>query len=90
MSVETSSTTSSLTTTTQSMATAFPTIPIHHAVTIKLTQKNFFLWRAQLLPYLRSTNLLGYLDGSLPAPPMQVASSIANGAELQPNPRQKK
>jgi hypothetical protein len=53
---------------------------------IKLTKKNYLLWRAQLLPFLRSTNLIGYLDGSIPAPAKQVASSTTVGADLIPNP----
>jgi hypothetical protein len=52
----------------------------YHAVTIRLTETNYLIWRAQLLPYLRSTKLIGYLDGSLPAPPKQVASSSEDGA----------
>jgi hypothetical protein len=68
------------------MATAFASIPIHHVITIKLTKKNYLLWRAQLLPYLRSTNLMGYLDGSTPVPAKQVAASTATGAELVSNP----
>jgi hypothetical protein len=89
MSTTHSSSSTSLSTTTNSISTmvmAFASIPIHHAITIKLTKKNYLLWRAQLLPYLRSTNLMGYLDGSTPAPAKQVASSTAVRAELVSNP----
>jgi hypothetical protein len=55
-------------------------------VTIRLTKSNYLLLRAQLLPYLRSTKLHGYLDGSLPAPPKQVPASSAPDAELITNP----
>jgi hypothetical protein len=68
------------------MVTTFGSIPIHHVVTIKLTKKNYLLWRAQLLPYLRSINLMGYLDGSTLAQAKQVALSIAAGTELISNP----
>jgi hypothetical protein len=68
------------------MSTASASIPIHHAITIKLTKKNYLLWRAQLLPYLRSTNLIGYMDGSIPALAKQVASSTTAGADLVSNP----
>jgi hypothetical protein len=61
-------------------------LPLHHAVTIRLSKGNYLLWRAQLLPYLRNTKLLGHLDGSSPAPPMQVAASTATGAEQISNP----
>jgi hypothetical protein len=84
-----SSSSTSLSTTTNSistMATTFASIPIHHAVTIKLTKKNYLLWRAQLLPYLRSTNLMGYLDGSTLTSAKQVAQSTAAGVELVSNP----
>ncbi|XP_023544061.1 uncharacterized protein LOC111803757 [Cucurbita pepo subsp. pepo] len=63
------------------MATFGP-IPLHHAVTIRLTKNNFIIWRAQLLPYLRSTKLMGYLDGTNAAPAKMVPSSTAADAEL--------
>jgi hypothetical protein len=61
-------------------------IPLHHAVTIRLTNANYLLWRAQLLPYLRSSNLLGYLDGTTAAPSTHIAASTDGGANLVPNP----
>jgi hypothetical protein len=61
------------------------TVPLHHAVNIKLNKNNFLLWRAQLLPYLRSSRLIGYLDGTLVAPAPQIAASTETG-ELVPNP----
>lgn len=39
-----------------------------HFVTIKLTCGNHLLWKAQIIPYLRSQQLLGYADGSIEAP----------------------
>jgi hypothetical protein len=64
------------------------TVPLHHVVTIKLNKNNFllWLWRAQLLPYLRSSKLIGYLDGALVAPATQIAAATQTGAELVPNP----
>jgi hypothetical protein len=67
-------------------SSAAPHIPIHQAVTIRLTKTNFLLWRAQLLPHLRGAQLLGFLDGSNPAPPQQIASSIDPNARAIPNP----
>jgi hypothetical protein len=61
-------------------------IPLHHAVTIRLTKANYLLWRAQLLSYLRSTNLTGYLDGAIPAPEQKIPASTVVGAELLVNP----
>jgi hypothetical protein len=69
-----------------SAMSVFSPIPIHHAVTIRLNKNNYTLWRAQLLPYLRSTKLMGFIDGSMPPPPRQVPSSTAAGVELVPNP----
>jgi hypothetical protein len=66
------------------MSTTFAPIPLHHAVTIRLTKNNFLIWRAQLLPYLRSTKLMGYLDGSIPAPTEYVASTTGADAEQLP------
>jgi hypothetical protein len=68
------------------MATSLAYIPLHHVVTIRLSKTNYLLWRAQLLPYLRSTKLLGLLDGTNPAPPQQIASSNVAGADLVHNP----
>jgi hypothetical protein len=60
------------------------TVPLHHAVNIKLNKNNFLLWCAQLLPYLRNSRLIGYLDGTLVAPTPQIAVSTETGAELVP------
>jgi hypothetical protein len=62
-----------------STTSSAPTIPIHHAVTI-------LLWRAQLLPFLRSMKLMGYIDGSTPPPSILVPASTAPDAALVPNP----
>lgn len=40
-----------------------------HRLTIKLTQDNFFLWKAQIIPYFKGHNVFGFLDDSHPAPP---------------------
>jgi hypothetical protein len=69
-----------------SMASCFAPVPLHHVVTIRLTKANYLVWRAQLLPYLRSTKLLGFLDGTIPPPPKQIASSTEAGADLVSNP----
>lgn len=68
------------------MSSTFAPIPIHHAITIHLNKANYMLWRAQLLPYLRSTKVIGFIDGSISAPPKLVVSSTSEGAELVPNP----
>lgn len=79
-----SSTTSSAMT--RSTSSTFAQIPIHQAIIVRLNKTNYLLWRAQLLPYLRSTKLIGYIDGSITKPSKLVPSSNANGAEQIPNP----
>jgi hypothetical protein len=69
-----------------STSSTFAPNPIHHAVTIRLNKSNYMLWRAQLLPYLRSAKLIGFIDGTNPAPPQLVAASRADGAAQIPNP----
>jgi hypothetical protein len=54
-------------------------IPIHQAITIRLTKSNYLLWRAQLLPYLRSSKLMGFLDGSNPAPKQFISTATTTG-----------
>ncbi|KAK3144206.1 hypothetical protein QOZ80_4AG0310050 [Eleusine coracana subsp. coracana] len=78
-----STTSSTISSTTSS---TFAPIPIHHAVTIRLSKTNYMLWRAQLLPYLRSVKLIGYIDGTITAPSQFVAASSAEGAAQVPNP----
>jgi hypothetical protein len=81
-----SSSPSTMSTTISSSQTSFAPIPIHHAVTVRLNNTNYLIWRAQLLPYLRSVKLMGYLDGTIPAPGKMIASSTAAGAEQVLNP----
>jgi uncharacterized membrane protein YgcG len=45
------------------------------AITVKLDQDNFLLWRAQALPALYSLDLFGFVDGSNAAPPKKVPAS---------------
>ncbi|CAA0809936.1 Unknown protein [Striga hermonthica] len=81
-----SSSTTSSTISSSSSTTTFAPIPVHHAVRLRLSKTNYTLWRAQLLPFLRGSDLLGYLDGSIAAPSKYVPSSTAEGAELISNP----
>ncbi|KAK1665283.1 hypothetical protein QYE76_053442 [Lolium multiflorum] len=59
-----------------------PTTPIPNltqilasAITIKLEQDNYLLWRAQSLPALHGQDVYGFVDGSEKAPPKKVASA---------------
>jgi hypothetical protein len=63
--------------------------PFHfaHLMTVKLSADNYLLWRAQVLPLLRSHYLEGYVDGSLPCPPAMLHMTSAAGAPVMaPNP----
>jgi hypothetical protein len=53
-----------------------------HLITVKLTTKeNYPLWRAQFLPYLRSNNLFGIVDGT----PEYITTTTINGAVKEIN-----
>lgn len=70
-----------------------PSVPIalssaHHYVSIKLTSHNFVFWRAQLVPFLKCQNLMGFVDGSIPCPAalLPVPAGEASSAVSSPNP----
>nr|XP_045083716.1 uncharacterized protein LOC123493752 [Aegilops tauschii subsp. strangulata] len=63
--------------------------PFHfaHLVMVKLSADNYLLWRAQVLPLMRSHYLEGYVDGTLPCPPAMVpVPSAASGSVMVSNP----
>jgi hypothetical protein len=56
-------------------------------LTVKLSADNFLFWRAQIVPLLRSYDLMGYVDGSYPCPPDRVPVQTEGGRmALVPNP----
>lgn len=55
-----------------------------HMINVKLTQENYLLLKTQILPYLRSQGLLGYIDGSIPQP-SQTIYSTEEGKEGEPH-----
>ncbi|CAL1368883.1 unnamed protein product [Linum trigynum] len=62
-----------------SSSSSFPiSLPSNPQLSVKLSPTNYFLWRAQLQHLLRCYDLLGHIDGTLLAPPEQIAD--------QPNP----
>jgi hypothetical protein len=81
-----SSSPSTMSTNTAASSSSRASIPLHHAVTIRLNKSNYLLWRAQLVPFLRSVKLMGYLDSTTPAPAKMIAASTATGAERVSNP----
>ncbi|CAL1371852.1 unnamed protein product [Linum trigynum] len=48
-------------------------------LTVKLTPTNYLLWHAQITPLLRCHQLMGHVDGSLPALP-QIVNGQSNSA----------
>ncbi|BFG27862.1 hypothetical protein CerSpe_141360 [Prunus speciosa] len=44
-------------------------------VNIKLDCTNYPLWLAQILPVLKSRDLMGYVDGTIVCPPQQLSGS---------------
>lgn len=81
-----SSTTTSSLGASSSATTQFAPIQISHAVTIRLAKDNYLLWKAQFLPYLGSTGLIGYVDGTFVQSSPLVATSINAGATQVANP----
>ena len=57
------------------------------SITIKLDQENYLLWRAQFVPALYGHGLMGFVDGTYPAPPESLPGSKEEGApKTVPNP----
>ncbi|XP_019169563.1 PREDICTED: uncharacterized protein LOC109165311 [Ipomoea nil] len=69
--------------------TEIPTMPAsgslsstHHFVSLKLTSRNYLLWRAQMLPFLEGQGLLGFINGSTPFP--TASPALASTADSAP------
>lgn len=65
-----------------------PVVPslFSHFVNLKLNQENVLLWKTQLVPYLRSQGLLGYVDGTATAPTPRLTKIKEGEACNVPNP----
>jgi hypothetical protein len=61
------------------MASRIPSAPIclDNKITIRLTADNYLYWRTQVDPILRTNLLFGFVDGSLPCPPAEIANPAA-------------
>lgn len=72
----------------KSTSSSFTPASFGHFITVKHNRENHLLWRAQIVPYLRSQNLLGYVDGTKKAPAMFVvlAEEEGSGARQIQNP----
>ena len=60
-----------------------PFATLIHMITIKLSSKNYLLWRSQITPILACQNLLGFVDGSKSAP--SITNTNTTGQSV-PNP----
>jgi hypothetical protein len=63
------------------MMSRIPDVPIDltNKFTIRLTPDNYLYWRTQVDPILRSNLLFGFIDGSLPCPPEELAVPVKDG-----------
>jgi hypothetical protein len=62
-------------------------LPLSGKVSEKLTRENFLLWKAQIMPAIRGTNLVPILDGTSRAPPTTVELVDNDGKKtVAPNP----
>ncbi|KAL1199306.1 Retrovirus-related Pol polyprotein from transposon RE2 [Cardamine amara subsp. amara] len=65
----------------------FPSsLHIASIVTIKLSDRNYLLWKTQFESLLRHQKLLGFLTGQVPAPAENIIQTINNVATTVPNP----
>ncbi|CAN6278546.1 unnamed protein product [Urochloa humidicola] len=62
------------------------TLALGLAVSEKLSRDNYVLWKAQILPSIRGAQLIGYLDGTTPAPPKTLESEKDGKKLIIPNP----
>lgn len=59
--------------------------PIHvnlsNFVTIKLSEGNFLLWQTQFLRFIRSQDLLGFINGQIQPPPLRILRTEGENSE---------
>ncbi|GJN34181.1 hypothetical protein PR202_gb22825 [Eleusine coracana subsp. coracana] len=61
-----------------------PTPAFSQLISIKFMQDNYLLWTAQVVPYLKSQGLMGYVDGAISAPSQTI---IVEPSEESGSPR---
>lgn len=81
-----SSTTSTMNSDLSISANLLPTSSFVHLINLKLTRDNYFLWKAQFFPYLRSQQLMGYVEGSILCTEKMISETIASGTQQVPTP----
>lgn len=68
-----------------SSSSAFAALALGHPVTEKLSKNNYLLWKIQVLPAVRDARL-GFLDGTIVAPSVEIDVKVGDRTEKQPNP----
>ena len=63
-----------------------PPLNISNCVTVTLNQQNYILWKSQFESFLSGQGLLGFVTGSISAPPQTRAVTLNNVASNEPNP----
>jgi hypothetical protein len=69
-----------------SSSSSTSTYPFDFSAIEKLRRGNFILWQAQVLPAIKGTCLIGYLDGSIEAPKKDIAVKKGDKDITKPNP----
>ncbi|WVZ98592.1 hypothetical protein U9M48_044014 [Paspalum notatum var. saurae] len=55
-----------------------PSLSLGPPISKKLTRENYLLWKAQILPAIKSAELMGILNGSTKAPPVIITATNSN------------
>jgi gag-polypeptide of LTR copia-type len=50
--------------------------PFSYQIPLKLNQENYLFWKSLVLPHVRGHDLLGFLDGSRPAPSESISTGV--------------
>ncbi|XP_010479820.1 PREDICTED: uncharacterized protein LOC104758627 [Camelina sativa] len=60
-----------------------PSLNISNCVTVTLTQKNYILWKSQFESFLAGQGLLGFVNGSIPAPNTTAVATSLDGTRTE-------
>ncbi|XP_010490036.1 PREDICTED: uncharacterized protein LOC104767752 [Camelina sativa] len=63
-----------------------PVLNISNYVTVKLTERNYLLWKMQFESFLSRQGLLGFVNGSTPQPEPTLTTHITSYDTVTPNP----
>jgi hypothetical protein len=57
-----------------------------NSIAVRLDRNNFLLWKTLVIPHLAGQGYLGYINGSLPAPPKTITTGTGADAITTTNP----